>query len=53
MPELMTPEYNRTHKPNKLTEKVLRESERGENIEYHPSIDAFWKSMGIDPNAPD
>ena len=39
------------HKPNKLTEKVLRESERGENLEHHESIEDFWKSMGIDPNS--
>ncbi len=38
------------HEPNKLTEKVLRESEIGENLEHHESIEDFWKSMGIDPN---
>jgi hypothetical protein len=41
------------HKPNKLTAKVLRESERGENLEHHDTIEDFWKSMGIDPNVED
>jgi hypothetical protein len=39
------------HKPNKLTEKVLKESARGENLEHHDSVEDFWESMGIDPNA--
>lgn len=38
------------HKPNKLTQQVLRESERGENLEHYASLEDFWKSMGIDPN---
>jgi len=38
---------------DKLTKNVLRESERGENLEHHETIDDFWKSMGIDPNAED
>lgn len=42
-----------SYKPNKLTEKILRESECGENIESHNTIEDFWKSMGIDPNAQD
>jgi hypothetical protein len=41
------------HKPNKLTEKVLRETDRGENLEHHDSLEDFWKSMGIDPHAKD
>ncbi len=39
------------HKPNKLTEKVLKESERGENLEQHETVEDFWKSMGIDLDA--
>ena len=39
------------YKPNKLTEKVLRESENGKYLEHHESIEDFWKSMGIDLNA--
>lgn len=47
------PGCNGIHKPNKLTEKVLRESEKGENLEHHESLEDFWKSMGIDLNATD
>jgi hypothetical protein len=35
------PGCNGIHKPNKLTEKILKESERGENLEHHESIEDF------------
>jgi hypothetical protein len=47
------PGCNGSHEPNQLTEKVLRDSEKGENLEHHESIEEFWRSMGIDPNAED
>ena len=37
--------------PNKETQKVLRETEEGKNLESHETLDDFWKSMGMDPNA--
>ncbi len=40
-----------SHIPNEETAKVLRESEQGINLEKHESVEDFWKSMGIDPNA--
>ncbi|ADI38552.1 putative uncharacterized protein [Waddlia chondrophila 2032/99] len=39
--------------PNKETQKILRETEEGKNLESHESLRDFWKSMGIDPNAED
>ena len=33
------------HIPNKETERVLRETEAGINLESHESLDSFWKSM--------
>lgn len=39
------------HIPNEETAKVLRDSEKGLNIESHASIEDFWKSMGMKPNA--
>jgi hypothetical protein len=39
------------HVPNKETSKVLRETEAGENLESHESLEDFWKAMGMNPNA--
>jgi len=39
--------------PNKETQKVLRETEEGKNLESHESLEDFWEAMGIDPNAKD
>lgn len=39
------------HIPNAETVKVLRDSEKGLNIESHDSIEDFWRSMGMKPNA--
>lgn len=39
------------HTPNEETAKVLKESEEGTNLESHASIEDFWKSMGMKPNA--
>lgn len=49
-PQCDIPGCSGIHKPNKLTEKVLRESEREQNLEYHDTVEDFWKSMGIDPD---
>lgn len=39
--------------PNKETQKILRKTEEGKNLENHESLEDFWKAMGIDPNAKD
>lgn len=38
------------HIPNKITRKVVRESEEGKTCP-HISLEDFWKDMDIDPNA--
>lgn len=39
------------HTPNAETAKVLNDSEKGLTVESHASIEDFWKSMGMKPNA--
>ncbi|NGX42407.1 MAG: hypothetical protein K940chlam7_00687 [Chlamydiae bacterium] len=39
--------------PNKETQKVLRETEEGKNLENHDSLDDFWEAMGMNSNAED
>lgn len=39
------------HKPNKETEKVLKDTDAGRNLESHDSLKDFWKAMGMKPNA--
>ena len=39
------------HVPNKETEEVFRDTDAGRNLESHDSLDDFWKSMGMKPNA--
>lgn len=39
------------HVPNEETAKVLKDSKKGLNVESHASIEDFWKSMGMEPNA--
>jgi hypothetical protein len=39
------------HIPNEETAKVLRETDAGLNLESHKSLNDFWKSMGMKPNA--
>lgn len=52
-PRAKMPKPTKAKKPNKATEKVLRDTEQGKNLESHDSLEDFWKSMGIDPNAKD
>ncbi len=37
--------------PNQETQKILRDTEQGKNLESHDSLEDFWSAMGIDPNA--
>lgn len=39
------------HIPNKETQKVLRDTDTGKNLESHKSLDDFWKAMGVNPDA--
>lgn len=39
--------------PNKETQKILRETEEGKNLESHDSLNDFWNAMGMDPDAED
>lgn len=39
------------HKPNEETEKVLKDTNAGRNLESHDSLKDFWKAMGMKPNA--
>lgn len=41
------------HTPNKKTSKVLRDTEKGLNLESHESLEDFWKAMGIKPDVED
>jgi hypothetical protein len=45
------PGCNGTHEPNEETAKVLRETDAGIGLESHDSLEAFWKAMGMKPNA--
>lgn len=45
------PKYTH-HEPNKETKKALKESREGEG-EIFESVEDFWDSMGITPNAED
>jgi hypothetical protein len=33
--------------PNKKTQKILRETEEGKNLESHESLEDFWNAMGM------
>lgn len=45
------PRCDGMHKPNKETEKVLKDTDAGRNLESHDSLKDFWKAMGMKPNA--
>ena len=51
MPSCDFPSCDGIHSPNKETEQVLKETDEGVNLESHDSLDDFWNSMGINPNA--
>ncbi len=55
MPEMQCdfPGCSGAHEPNKETEKVLRDTDAGRNLESHNSLKDFWKAMGMKPNAKD
>lgn len=36
-----------SHKPNKATEKVLRETNEGKNLEEYETLDDFWNALGF------
>lgn len=35
-----------TYEPNALTEQVMQETDRGENLERYEDLNEFWKSIG-------
>ncbi len=35
------------HEPNKATEKVLRETDKDENLMEYESLDDFWDALGF------
>lgn len=39
------------HTPNKKTEKVFKDTDAGQNLESHNSLEDFWKAMGMKPDA--
>lgn len=51
MPECEGNHCSLNHEPNEETAKVLRESEKGENLIEHKSIDEFWSALGFRKNA--
>lgn len=53
MPKSTLHHCKQTHKPNKETEKVLRDTEAGKNLESHDSLEDFWEAMGMKPDARD
>jgi len=55
MPEMQCdfPGCNGSHKPNKETEKVFKDTDAGRNLETHNSLKDFWKAMGMKPNVKD
>lgn len=50
MPRCMN-HCNLSHEPNEETAKVLRETDRGENLIEYDSLEDFWKELGFDQNA--
>lgn len=38
---------NRSHEPNAETAKVLRETDRGENLIEPENLDEFWDALGF------
>ena len=51
MPRCKGNHCTKSHEPNEETAQVLRETRKGKNIKSHDSLEDFWKSMGITPNA--
>ncbi|MCC5832694.1 MAG: hypothetical protein JJU12_06600 [Chlamydiales bacterium] len=45
------PKCTRSHKPNKETQKALKEAQ--EKDETFESVDEFWDAMGMNPHAED
>lgn len=42
---------NAKHVPNEETEKILKDTEEGLNLESHNSLEDFWSAMGIEPSS--
>lgn len=38
----------KTHVPNEETDKVLRETDEGNNLVEHETLDEFWKALGLE-----
>ena len=47
MPKCAGHHCTRNHEPNEETAKVLRETDRGENLIEHESLDEFWETLGF------
>ena len=43
----------KSKQPNKKSEKVLKDTEQGKNLESHGSLNDFWQSMGMNVDAED
>lgn len=42
---------NRPHEPNEETARVLRETDRGENLTEYENLDEFWNALGFSQHA--
>ena len=38
---------NKSHIPNKETEKVMKDTEKGKNIISHKTLKDFWRYLGF------
>lgn len=45
------PSKTKTREPNKETKKAMMDSRRKKNLGHAKTVEEFWASMGIDPNA--
>ncbi len=51
MPKCGGHHCKKSHEPNEETAKVLRETDRGENLTEYETLDEFWDSLGFNQNA--
>ncbi len=51
MPKCGGSHCKRSHEPNDETAKVLRDTDKGENLIGYDSLNDFWEELGFNRNA--
>lgn len=51
MPKCGGRHCKQSHEPNEETAKVLRETDKGENLVEYETLDDFWDSLGFSQHA--